>query len=82
MGKLLMSALLEVQADWKSLLLADVRLVGGSGGAAPVSVASSGELSLLRGGGLVLPYESCTDHIHDLRISFHSEPFELKRNRH
>ena len=46
-------ALLAVEADWQvasvaSLVLADVWLVGGSGGAASVSVASGGELSLLR----------------------------------
>ena len=46
-------SLLEVQADWEvasaaSLMLADLHLVGGSGGAASVSVASGGELSLVR----------------------------------
>ena len=45
--------LLEVEVDWvvassSSLVLADLQLVGGSGGAASVSVASGGELSLLR----------------------------------
>jgi hypothetical protein len=52
-GAVDLAVLLEVQADWAvasaaSLVLADVRLVGGSGGVASVSVASGGELSLLR----------------------------------
>ena len=43
----------QAQADWEvasgaSLLLADLRLVGGSGAAAALTVASGGELSLLR----------------------------------
>ena len=52
-GAVDLAALLELQAGWvvasaASLVLADVRLVGGSGGVAAVSVASGGELSLVR----------------------------------